>query len=154
MPKPPVETIKSFARSKVMQMKETLKSKPKFLDFLMALVIFLTTLIEYISWRLQNTSTPAKITNICDGYLVYTYPLLMQLTITFFASFFFMKIIRYKSCVWSTIISTVYFLIQIINLYSIIFKIGMPTYETIIYPILLLSIFLLTFLKTLRWFSK
>ena len=154
MPKPPVETIKSFARSTVQQIKETLKSKPKFLDFLMALIIFLTTLIEILSWRLQITSKPATITNIGDGYLVYTYPLLIQITVTLFATFFLLKIIRYKSCIWSTIITSIYFLIQIINLLSIIFRIGMPVYETIVYPILLLSIILLTLLKVIRWFSK
>jgi hypothetical protein len=153
MPKPPVETIDPKGRTlgKVSQDNNSNRDNKRFLlDFIMALVIFINTIIELISWRLQNISRPAKILDYGDGYLVYTYPLLTQITIFVFALFFLVKIIRYKSCIWTNIVTLLYFSIQTINLLSIIFKIGMPLYEELVYPLILSTVIILSSLKLIR----
>lgn len=155
MPKPPKESLdnKSLSKRMAFSFVENIKSDRKCLDFLMASVIFIVAAIELLSWNLQ-TENVATITDYGDNYLVYYYPLLSSLTLTVFGLFFVLKTIRYKACIYSAVISWIYLTVQAINTISIFFSIGSDLYDTIVYPILLLSIISITLIKIIRWFSK
>lgn len=127
--------------------------KARQLDFYMAAVIFVVSVLELISWKLQE-GKEAVITDVGNNYLVYYYPLLNTLIIWFFALFFFLKILRYNSCIYTIIVSTVYFFIQSVNVSAFFFGFGMGLYETIAYPALLFGVIILTLTKIVRWCLK
>lgn len=54
----------------------------------MAYVIFIVTILEFISWRLSLGET-ATITNVGNNYLVYYQPLISSIIQLVFALFFF-----------------------------------------------------------------
>ena len=145
--KPPRETL---GRKILSKLKETISNNKKIFDFLMAITIFNATAIEILSWT-KNTDNVAIITDYGDYNLVYWYPLLSSIIILNFSFFFVLKVILYKSCIYSKIVTGIYFLVQIINVLSILFKITMNTYDLVVYPILLYSIILLILLKIVRW---
>lgn len=136
-------SVKSIVYSSKKKIKETLANNKKCFDFYMAIAIFIAVAIEITSWFLQANS---------ERYFTYWYPLLSSLTLLDFASFFIAKIIRYESCVYSKLISYMYFLIQLINVVFIGFTFSMPIYEILVYPILLYGIIFLIALKILKWF--
>ena len=148
LPVPPIETIKSTAK----RFAAVIKNNHACFDFFMMLTIFLVTLIELISLYLRgNTSLCHLDAEKCD-YLVNTYPLLMQITICIFATFFILKIFRYKSCIYTQATTILYSLIQLISLIFIIFKFGVYYYDLIVYPIFLYLTLSLIIIKTIRWF--
>lgn len=123
------------------------------LDFMMASVIFIVTILEFISWRL-SIGEPATITDRGNGYLVFYYPLITSIIQFVFSSFFLIKIFRYKSCIYTELITLVYFFIQIFNLLAYIIQFGGEFYDTYIYPVFLYTIIGITLIKALRWLSK
>lgn len=123
------------------------------LDFMMASVIFIVTILEFISWRLSLGET-ATITNVGNNYLVYYQPLISSIIQLVFASFFLMKIIKFRSCIYTESITIVYFLIQLFNLSAYIIQFGGEFYDHYIYPTFLFTIIGITLIKALRWLSK
>ena len=147
MPTPPAESIGGRL---VSQLKETIKDKRKCLDFMMASVIFIAAVLELISWRLSQ-GEQAVIANPGNNYLVYWFPLMSSLTVWVFSLFFLLKIFRYKACVYTKLVSIIYFSIQAFNISAYVLKFGSSFYNHVIYPVFLFSILGLTFLKVLRW---
>ena len=134
-------------------MKINLFDNKKCLDFLMASVIFIVTILEFISWRL-SIGEPATITNSGNEYLTFYYPLMSSITNFVFSLFFLIKILRYKSCIYTELITLVYFFIQAFNLSAYIIKFGSEFYDLYIYPTFLFTIIGITIIKILRWCLK
>lgn len=147
MPTPPAESIGGKI---VSQLKDTFKNNKKCFDFFMGSAIFIVSIIEFISWRLSQ-GEQAVILSPGNNYLVFWYPFLSSLTIWVFSLFFLFKILRYKACIYTQLVTIIYFIIQWFNLSAYLFQFGSKTYNDIIYPVFLFSIFGLTFLKVLRW---
>jgi hypothetical protein len=120
------------------------------LDFMMALIIFIVSIIEFISWRL-SFGAAATITDVGNNYLIFWYPFLSSLVIWFFSVFFLLKIIRYEHCIYTDIITIVYFIVQTINILAFIFQFGIDLYNQYIYPVFLFTIMGLTLIKSIRW---
>lgn len=151
MPVPPIESIKTFGRSRIVAFQKQIKNNHFCFDLFMAITIFLATIVELISLYLRgDISYDIDVQKY--KYLVHIYPLLMQSVICVFASFFIFKILRYKSCIYTQITTILYAIIQYINLLFIIFKFGLYYYDLIIYPIFLYLILSLIITKTIRWF--
>ena len=131
------------------KLKVTLKDNKKRLDFLMSLIIFVAVILEYLSWTLQTDNT-ATITDVGDNYLVFWHPFLSSLTIWVFSWFFLIKVLRYKACIYSQIVSVSYWLVQTISVSAFVFQIG-DIYDKIVYPILLFVILFLILIKAVRW---
>lgn len=147
MPTPPAESIGGRL---VSRLKENVKDKRKCLDFMMASVIFIVSVLELISWRFSQ-GDQAVITNPGNNYLVYWFPLMSSLTVWVFSLFFLLKIFRYKACVYTKLVTIIYFSIQTFNISAYVLKFGSKLYNDLIYPVFLFSILGLTFLKVLRW---
>lgn len=150
MPKPPKESI---GQRIVANTRNTIKNPSKCLDFFMASTIFLAAMLELLSWNYAKGKT-AVITDVGNNYLIYYYPLLNTIIIWVFSLFFLLKILRYKSCIYTQLVTIIYFLVQSINLSAFLFGYGTGTYEGIGYPLLLVGIVLLTLTKVVRWFLK
>lgn len=133
-----------------MTTKRLFKSKIHELDFLLASIIFLVSILELVSWRMQE-GQPATITNPGNNYLIYWYPRISTATIWLFSLFFFINSFRFNACIYTKIVSVTYFLIQSISLAAFVFGFGMGIYETIAYPCLLYGIVCLTMIKVIRW---
>lgn len=126
----------------------------KSLDFTMALIIFLVSAIELLSFGFPDPNNQPQFTTLGDNYLVYWFPLFCTIQFWMFGCFFVFKVIRYKSCIYSKIISYMYFLMQSVNLLSILFSIGYKNYLELITPIFSLSIIFVAIIKCIRWFLK
>lgn len=150
MPKPPKESI---GQRIVANTHNTIKNPSKCLDFFMASTIFLAAVLELLSWHFAKGKT-AVITDVGNNYLIYYYPLLNTVIIWVFSLFFLLKILRYKSCIYTQLVTIIYFLVQSINLGAFLFGYGTGTYESIGYPLLLVGIVLITLTKVVRWFLK
>ena len=151
MPAPPKESIggriAAFMTTKT-------KDSRKFFDFIMASTIFVLVIIELISLYLQSSAKeiPREYWNY---YALKIYPLLNTVAFWFVSLFFLVKILRYKSCIDTKIMTWLYFLMQSMNLIAIIFKSGFLFYSLFIYHSCGLLILVLIFIKILRWvFSK
>lgn len=147
MPKPPTESIGGRL---VSQLKNNLKDNRKCFDFLMASAIFLAVVIELISW-FYSFGKQATITDKGNNYLVFWYPFFSSLTIWIFSGFFYLKVLRYKSCFYTELITRIYFLVQTINLIAYLSQFGVKLYNIIVYPIFLFTIIVLTFIKLMKW---
>lgn len=123
------------------------------LDFMMASVIFIVTILEFISWRL-SIGEPATITNHGNEYLTFYYPLMTSITQLVFSVFFLMKIFRYRACVYTELITLVYFFIQVFNLSAYLIQFGGEFYDRYIYPTFLFTIIGITIIKIARWFTR
>jgi len=129
-----------------------MKSKIKTVDFLMASVIFVVTLIEFISWRIcVNENYLGEVKG--SDYLLSIYPMANTLVIFIFASYFIFKTFRYKLCIYTILVTWIYFLIQLFNILALSLKFGMRFYSEVIYPSFLFSIFGLILIKIIRWVS-
>lgn len=132
----------------------TIKDNRKFFDFIMASTIFVLALLEIISLYFQAKSEPLP-KEYWDSYALKIYPLLNTISFWFVSLFFAAKIIRYKSCIDTKIITWLYFLMQTINLIAIVFKTGFFFYSLFIYHSCVILILVLITIKILRWvFSK
>lgn len=149
MPKPPKETTGRIS-NQISNFKKMLFNKSKCFDFLMASIIFIVSIIEVASWKLQE-GAEATITDVGNNYLIYYYPLTSTLVIWFFSLFFVLKVFLYKSCIYSKITSTIYFVIQSVSLIAILTQFGWETYDEIVLPILLFGIIFLTLIKLIKW---
>lgn len=129
------------------------KSLKSGIDWAMALIIFLVSIIELISWRL-SFGQAANITDIGNGYLIWYYPLLSSLTIWLFSVFMLLKIIIFSHCIYTNIVTIVYFLIQTLNVSAFFFQFGGDFYNRIVYPIFVMSIIFIILIKIVRWLSK
>lgn len=150
MPRIPNEVLQKARTS----FQETIKNDKKCLDFMMASVIFLVTIIELVSFFFPEDSNPAIFKSYGDKYLIFWYPLFVQLSLLLFSIFFVLKVYRYKACIYSKVISHLYLLICLINVFAIIFHIEIISYLSLVYVLVLNSIVVLTFLKICKWFSK
>lgn len=125
----------------------------KCLDFMMASTIFLLAILELISWRL-SFGEMATITDQGNGYLVKWYPLLSTIGYFIVSSFFLAKIIIFKSCIYTKVITVIYFIIQSFNIMAFIFMFGIDFYNIYISPIFLCTIISLIVIKAIRWGSQ
>lgn len=148
MLKPPDESI---GRRLVSRLTENLKDGHKKLDFMMSFVIFLASIVELLSWRMQTKAT-AVVLDAGDGYLLFWYPFLSTLTIWIFSWFFLVKILRYRACIYSQLVSIIYWLVQTINVSAFVFQYDIDLYDRVVYPMLLCVIVLITIIKLIRWF--
>lgn len=147
---PPKESIRKML---IKYIKLNFTDNKRCLDFMMASVIFIVTILEFISWRL-SIGEPATITNHGNGYLTFYYPLITSIIQLVFSLFFLIKIFRYKSCVYTELITLVYFFIQAFNLSAYLIQFGGEFYDRYIYPTFLFTIIGVTLIKALRWLSK
>lgn len=123
------------------------------LDFMMASVIFIVTILEFISWRL-SLGEQAVITDRGNEYLVFYSPLMSSIIQLIFALFFLIKMFRYRACVYTELITLVYFFIQAFNLSAYLIQFGAEFYDRYIYPTFLFTIIGITIIKIARWLSK
>lgn len=123
------------------------------LDFMMASVIFIVTILEFISWRL-SVGEQAVIADHGNEYMTFYYPLMASITQLVFALFFLIKIFRYRACVYTELITLVYFFIQVFNLSAYLIQFGADFYDRYIYPTFLFTIIGITIIKIVRWLSK
>ena len=130
------------------------KDSRKFFDFIMASTVFVLVIIELISLYLQNSAKEIP-SDYWKYYSIKTYQLLNTIAFWFVSLFFLVKIIRYKSCIDTKIMTWLYFAMQSINMIAIIFKSGFFFYSLFIYHSCALLILVLIFIQILRWvFSK
>ncbi len=87
MPTPPAESIGGRL---VSRLKENVKDKRKCLDFMMASVIFIVSVLELISW-IFSQGEQAVITDPGNYYLIYWYPRLSTLTTWVFSFSFCLR---------------------------------------------------------------
>lgn len=123
------------------------------MDAMTAGTIFLLIVLEYLSWILQE-GEPATITDVGNNYLVWIYPLLNTIGYFIVSIHFLIKSFRFNACIYTIIVSILYFIIQLITVFTFSFGWGMFIYETIVYPILLIGIVLLTLTTLTRWFLR
>ena len=116
------------------------------MDFLMAATIFLAAVIEPISWVMAN--------KMGREYLEFWFPLLATIQIWFFAAFFFIRIFRYNACIYTQLVSIIFFIIQSYNIAAYGIQFGLPFYNHYIFPFFLISISLITVTKLLRCFTN
>ena len=118
----------------------------------MALVIFALVFVEFVSYVIcynENYIGEEKGSN----YLLYDFPLLNGIQWFVVSSYFLSKIFRFKLCIYTIIVTVIYFIIQTFNLLALIFKFGTENYTAFIYPLFLFSIMGLTLIKLIRWVS-
>jgi hypothetical protein len=108
---------------------------------LLASIIFLVAGIELLSWELQDWK----------DYFTRIYPILNTLVIWLFAFSYLLKLIFFKSCIYTKIVVVLYLIIQTINLIAIYYRMNWKLYDEIVYPILLFGILSITILKFAKW---
>lgn len=123
------------------------------IEWCIASVIFILTIIELISWRL-SLGAPAIICDPGNGYLLQWYPLLNTIGFFTISILFVLKLFLFSHCIYTEMVTVLYFLIQGFNLSALIFKFGSDFYDSIIYPVFVFSIILLILIKIVRCLSK
>lgn len=151
MPRIPDESL-GKKTSLITKVKEI--SNKKILDYSMALVIFLVSFIEIISFFIPDSNNPAIITNKGDNYLLFWFPLFATLELFIFSLFFIFKSFRYTSCLSTKIISCMFSFVQVISLISLLISFPAITYVIFIQPILLSTIILLISINFIKWYLK
>ncbi len=109
----------------------------------MASVIFIAAIIEPISWIMQELEV--------KEYLEYWFPVLSTLSLWVFALYFVLKSFRYNPCIYTKIVSLIYFFIQTFNLIAYFSQFGIEFYNIFIYPIFVITIMGLILIKIIRW---
>ncbi len=109
----------------------------------MASVIFIAAIIEPISWIIQELEV--------KGYLERWFPILSTLALWLFALYFVLKSFRYNPCIYTKIVSLIYFFIQTFNLIAYFTRFGIDFYNIFIYPIFVITIMGLILIKIIRW---
>lgn len=128
-------------------------NKIKTLDFIIASEIFLLAILEYISYLfLINDDYTGE--SIGSNYEINIYPLLNTIGFFIVALCKVFKTKRFNLCIYTILVSWIFFSIQLINLSVIIFKYGFDIYNDVIYPIFLFTIFGLIILKSVRVCSQ
>lgn len=128
-------------------------NKIKILDLATAGVVFASAANELISFlRCTSENYIGEVKG--SDYLIYEYPLFSSIQSLLFASFLMFMIMKFQACIYTRIIVFVFNLIQIINLFALIFNLKYQIYDTLIYPIFLFTIILMGFIKFIRWGSQ
>ncbi len=120
----------------------TIKTK-KIIAYIMASVIFIAAIIEPISWIMQELEV--------KEYLERWFPILSTLALWLFALYFVLKSFRYNPCIYTKIVSLIYFFIQTFNLIAYFTRFGIEFYNIFIYPIFVITIMGLILIKIIRW---
>lgn len=151
MPRVPDESL-----GRKVPLKTKLKdiSSKKLLDYSMALVIFVVSFIEMISFFIPDSNNPAIITNKGDNYLLFWFPLFATLELFIFSLFFIFKSFRYTSCLSTKIISLMFSFVQVISLISLLISCPVILYVVFLQPILLSTIILLILINFIKWYLK
>lgn len=127
-------------------------NKIKILDLMTAGVVFASAVNELISfWRCTTENYIGDVQG--SNYLIHEYPLFSTIQSLLFASFLMFMIMKFQACIYTRIIVFVFSFIQVINFLALVFKIHYEIYDTLIYPIFLFTIILISFIKFLRWGS-
>lgn len=124
----------------------------KSIDFIIAMLVFVLAILELISWWL-SLGEAADIRDVGNNYLVKNYPLINTIGWCIVGFVLVVKSYRFKSCIYTKIVSWLYFIIQGFNLSALILEFGSDFYDKNIYPVFLFSIFGLIILKITRWVS-
>lgn len=135
-------------------MSNFISNKRKSFDLYMALSIFIVSAFELLSFAFQDSNNQPEFTSLGDNYVVYWYPLFCTIEFFVFSTFFLVKCLRYKSCIYTKTISVLYFLLQSINLISILVTVDYVTYLQLCSPLILVLIVLTCLIKFIRWFLK
>lgn len=109
-------------------------------DLGMLSAIFFMTAIELSSFYFQHKYD----TYLCSDnnpYLFYYMPLLSSLTILFASSFFLFRILRFKACIYTQIITITYFIDQLFTTVLIYIGYNEDWYFKFIYPLYFITIF-------------
>ena len=125
----------------------------KALDIMIAGEIFLLAILEFISWIVCNSEDYKGAVNGSE-YLLFWYPLFCTLGFLSVAICKVIKCYRFKICIYTILISLVFFIIQIFNLSALFLHYGVEIYNDFIYPTFLFTIFGLIILKSIRCLSK
>lgn len=136
-----------------MKTKRLYRNKVHELDFLTASIIFIQTVLYLVSWQLEK----GKAAVICDpgnGYLINFYPRLCTWSFWFFALYFFLKIFRFKACIYTIIVTVFFFIIQTVGVLAFEIGFDVAVYDEIVEPVILISIVILTLIRAIRWFLK
>ncbi len=115
----------------------------KIIAYIMASVIFIAAIIEPISWIMQESEI--------KEYLEYWFPILSTFALWLFALYFVLKSFRYNPCIYTKIVSLIYFFIQTFNLIAYFTQFGIEFYNIFIYPIFVITIMGLILIKIIRW---
>lgn len=115
----------------------------KIIAYIMASVIFIAAIIEPISWIIQELEV--------KEYLERWFPILSTFALWLFALYFVLKSFRYNPCIYTKIVSLIYFFIQTFNLIAYFTQFGIEFYNIFIYPIFVITIMGLILIKIIRW---
>ncbi len=115
----------------------------KTIAYIMASVIFIAAIIEPISWIIQELEV--------KEYLERWFPILSTFALWLFALYFVLKSFRYNPCIYTKIVSLIYFFIQTFNLIAYFTQFGIEFYNIFIYPIFVITIMGLILIKIIRW---
>lgn len=127
-------------------------NKIKTIDFLMASVIFIVALLDFVSYLYcYNENYKGEVNG--SNYLLDISPKITAIQWFIVSLYFFLKLFRFKLCIYTICITIIYFIIQIFNLLAVFLKFGTEIYFNFIYPFFIFSIFGLTLIKTIRWAS-
>jgi len=106
--------------------------KVKPIDIIMASVIFIVVIIELVRFVMSNIPI--------DRYLEYWFPVMSTWSLFFFALYHFLKLYKYRHCIYTRIVVSVYFFIQIFNLSAYFCKFGLYFYSEWVYPIIVVTV--------------
>lgn len=119
-----------------------INNKKRLFDIWLGLVIFIASGIELVSWFMPQNK----------DYLLFWYPLLNNITLLAFSSFFIIKAFRYKSCIYTKIASIGYALVNVI---SFIFIVVPGTSSTLMlqyaYPVIVTCVILSLLILFIKW---
>lgn len=120
----------------------TINNKKKLFDIWLGLVIFIASGIELASWFMPQNK----------DYILFWYPLLNNITLLSFSSFFIVKAFRYKSCIYTKIASIGYALINVISFIFIVVP-GMNSLLMLqyAYPVIVTCVILSLLILFIKW---
>lgn len=152
MPRLPNGSLTERTASKGAGFKKMLTNKKKSLDLYMALTIFLLTIIELISYYTTNDTIINDVSTY--KYMLFYYPLYTIIELLIISLFFLVKCYRYISCIYSKIVSWMFFALQLNSLLALTTHNSISIYLELTYPIIYISIITLIIIKSIRWFLR
>lgn len=136
-----------YLGKKIAKAKEVITNKNVLLTTIMALIIFIVSAIEIVSFYLPDYVDPKL-------YKSFYYPLFCTLELFVLALFFVFKSFRYTSCTDTKVISILFALIQLISLAALIFQFKPGNYLLIAQPIITIGILVIILTNGIKWFLK
>lgn len=97
-------------------------------EFACGSVIFILTILALLMRTFISASNPAVFEDYGDHYLVYWFPLFVFMMLFVVATFFLIKAWCFRSCIYTKIISTAFFIAKTLSLLQVIILIDWNFY--------------------------